>query len=226
MDETKFPPNSRTGRIENKAAPEPEKKPRVESVVTGKVIHRKTPLGKRFKELFVGGDASSVANYILFEVLLPAARDAISDAVSQGVDRMIYGESRRPSRPGYRPGGSSNYTPYNRYSSPGSNPPWRADRGHGDRPEDRRNVSRRARSTHDFGELVLPTRGEAEEVLDGLYSLLSQYEQATVSDFYDLCGITPEFTDEKYGWTSLEGSRASRTRDGWVLDLPKPEILR
>jgi len=217
MDDNNFPANSRVGRAKND---EEKSRPRPERVTTGKVERRKTPLGKRLKALFVGGDASSVGRYILFEVLLPAAKDAISEATSQGVDRMIFGENRRPggSRTHSRPSGNSSYTPYNRYAS---SPPWKADR----REEPRRETSRRSRASHDFGEIFLESRVEAEEVIGKLFDLVSQYGQATVSDLYDLVGMTPQFTDEKWGWNDLEGADTKRTRDGYILLLPPPEIL-
>lgn len=215
MDDDQFPANSRVGRVKNE-----ETKPKLDKITTGEVQKRKKPLGIRFRELFIGGDASSVGTYILFEVLLPAARDAISDAVAQGVDRMIYGESRRGglSRSGSRPSTTSNYTPYNRYSS---TPPWKADR----REDPRRDVTRRSRASHDFDEILLSSRAEADDVIEKLYELTSQYGQATVSDLYDLVGITPQFTDEKWGWLTMQGSDVRRTRDGYVLILPKPETL-
>ena len=215
MDEDQFPTNSRVGRAKNN---EEESRPKVERITTGKVERRKTPLGKRFKDMFVGGDASSVGSYILFEVLLPAAKDAISDAVSQGMDRLIFGDSRRSSsRSNSRPGTSS-YTPYNRYAS---TPPWKADR----REDPRRDVSRRSRASHDFGEILLGSRIEADEVIEKLYELCSQYGQATVADMYNLVGVTPQFTDEKWGWIDMQGTDVKRTRDGYMLILPRPETL-
>ena len=56
-----------------------------------------------------------------------------------------------------------------------------------------------------------------------MYDLVNSYDSATVADFYDLVGITSEFTDNKWGWTNLHGSRVIRARDGYLLDLPKPE---
>jgi len=152
-------------------------------------------------------------------VLLPAAKDAVSDAVSQGMDRLIFGESRRSgSRSSSRPG-TSGYTAYNRYSSTA---PWKNDRREDPRTRD---VSRKSRASHDFGEILLGSRIEADDVIEKLYELCSQYGQATVADMYDLVGITPQFTDEKWGWTEMQGADIKRTRDGYVLILPRPETL-
>lgn len=218
-----FPSNSRRREPEKAPTPPPKKQEekKVEKVTTGEVISRKKPLGKRMKELLVGGDANSVGRYVFFEVLLPAAKDTIADVVTQGVERMIFGEARSTSRrTGSRPGGSSGYTSYNRYYS---TPPW--DQKGARREEPRREISRRARSSHDFDEIILATRAEANEVLDRLFDLVSRYDQATVSDLYELVGLSGNFVDEKWGWTDLRGSGVTRVTDGYLLDLPRPESL-
>lgn len=212
MDE--FPSNSH----KTKAAPEENTEPakKIEQVTTGVVVTRKKPLGKRFVETFFGGDTKGVMNYVMIDVLLPAAKDMIADAVSQGIERMIFGEARSTSRrTGVRPGGHSSYVSYNRF----------APNNQQSRREEPRNISRRSRASHDFDEIILATRVEAETVIDRLFDIISRYEQATVSDLYELVGVSGNFTDEKYGWTDIRGATVVRTRNGYLLDLPKPEQL-
>lgn len=213
--DSEFPSNRKTEKPapRNKAT---EKK--VEQVVQSEVVRRKKPLGKRFTEHFVGGDARSVWGYVAFDVLIPAAKDMFADAVSQGVERMIFGEARSTSRrTGARPGGS--YVSYNRYSA--------GSRKIGGPPDDRsrHELSRRARASHDFDEIILGTRVEADEVIDRLFDLVSKYEAATVADLYDLVGISGSYTDDKWGWLDLRGAGVTRVRNGYLLDLPKPEPL-
>ena len=83
-------------------------------------------------------------------------------------------------------------------------------------------MSRRARGSHDFADIILATRVEAEEVIDKLFSLVSQYEQATVGDLYEMLGVERSFTDEKWGWDDLRGAGVSRISSGYLLDLPRP----
>jgi hypothetical protein len=78
---------------------------------------------------------------------------------------------------------------------------------------------------HDFNEIILATRVEAEEVLDRLFDILNKYQTVSVSDLYELVGITANFTDEKWGWTELRGSQVAKVRNGYLLDLPRPEPL-
>lgn len=209
-----FPANSHRA---NNPRPEPNTSKKVEKVAVGDVVRRKRSLGKRFKETFVGGNAKGVWEYVTLDVLIPAAKNMFADAFSEGMERMIFGESRSSSRRGgYRPGsqGGNGYVSYNRYSA--SSP----------RQEERTpTVSRRGRAAHDFDEIILGTRVEAEEVIDRLFDLVSQYELATVADLYTLVGVAGHYTDEKWGWTSLPGAGVTHVRNGYLLDLPKPEPI-
>jgi hypothetical protein len=211
VDKEAKPVYTRTTKTVKETVAPAEEPKKVESVVTGKVVRRKQPIGKRFFQTFFGGDAKSVAGFVMMDVLLPSAKDMIFEAFTQGMQRTLFGESgpgatRRPgaSRPGY--------TPYNRM-------------GAGTRPAEPREISRAARSQHNFDEILLATRVEAETVIDRLYDLIERYEEASVADLYDLVEISGDFTDAKWGWKSLTGARAVRTRDGYLLDLPRPENL-
>src|SRR5690606_6792083 len=96
---------------------------------------------------------------------------------------------------------------------------YRADRN------EPRQLSKQGRATHDFDEIILASRGEAEMVLDQLSEAIENYDTATVSDLYALVGITGAFTDDKYGWTNLAEASVSSVRDGFLLNLPKPVPL-
>jgi len=197
---------------------EPEEPKKIEKVVEGRVIVRKKPLGKRFIETFVGGDMRTVGSYVMMEVLLPAVKDTIADAMTQGVERMLFGEARSTSRrSGARPGTYNGYVSYNRYS-----PSSRSSLG---RMGEDRGPSRRARARHDFNEIILQTRAEAEEVIDRLFDLVSRYDQATVADLYELVGVTGNYTDDKWGWSDIRGAGVTRITNGYLLDLPRPEAL-
>ncbi len=88
----------------------------------------------------------------------------------------------------------------------------------------RRTLSRQARARMTFDEIVIPSRQEAEEVLERMYDMLSQYGMVSVADLCALTGITASHTDVKWGWQALTGARAQRLRHGgFVLDLPDPE---
>lgn len=206
MEPSEFPPNSEA----SKSRAEKD----ITRVTSGETVRRKKPLRKQFSETFVAGDMRSAIRYVMFDVLLPAAKDMVVDAGSSGIERLIFGETRR--RAATPPqSGPTGYVSYNRMAMGAASrlsSPARA-------------MSRRARSRHDFDEIILDSRTEAEEVIDRLFDLVSRYETATVADLYELVGLESSHTDHKWGWTDVRGAGVSRVRDGYLLDLPEPHPI-
>jgi hypothetical protein len=186
-------------------------RPRPTPVVTGEARTRKRGFAARSG--IIGDSAQNVGHYLASDVLLPALKSLVSDIVSQGVDRLLFGDSRPRQSTGSRPG----YTSYNRISTTTTRPTEYGGR----------EISRRARAVHDFDEIILATRAEAEDVLTALRDIVDKFECATIVDLYDLVDITGSFTDNKWGWYAEDLRRVgiSRIRDGFVLDLPKPQAL-
>jgi len=206
MEPSEFPPNSDASR--RNVAEEKEINP----VVKSGAVRRRKSLRRQFSETFVAGDFRSATQYVVLDVLLPAAKDMILEAVNAGMEKLILGESRRR---GMRTpqSGPTGYVTYNRYSSPSR------------LTSPQRVLSRQARARHNFDEIVLEDRSEAEEVIDRLYDLVSRYESASVADLYELVGLASSHTDHKWGWSDLHGAGVSRIRGGYLLDLPEPEPL-
>lgn len=209
-----FPSNSREPR---KSEPIKREEKVVLRVVEGDVVRRKKSLTTRFREMFLGDDTKGVFEYVLGDVLVPALKDMITDSVSQGMERLIFGNARPNNRRGgSRPGAFGNNSGpvnYNRYA--GSN---RESSQSG-------TMSRRARASHDFDDIILATRGEAEQVIDQLTSILEKYEIVSVRDLYETVGVEFHHTDEKWGWTNLREARVTRVSNGYLLDLPKTEPI-
>lgn len=205
-----FPGNSKRPHTE-RSREEPRQ---VERVVQGEAVRRKTPIGRRFTQNILGGDAQSVWGYMFGEVLIPAARDMIADALTGGVERAIFGDGARHRGRSHR--GSSGRVDYHGASNRSRSIL---------REEPRRELSRRSRSTHNFDEIILDKRVEAEEVLDRLDASLDKYDSVSVAEFYDLCGVTSSYTDQKYGWTSLAGASIRHVRGGYLIQMPPPEPL-
>jgi len=199
--------------------PDPVVEPKViEQVTESAVIRRKTPLAKRFTNVFIAGDSDNVMRYVLMDVLLPGARDMLVDGITEYVERMIYGEKRSRSR-GIRPTGSTGvpgYVSYNRFANQ-SKPSHEAPRA---------GISAKARATHNFDEIIIDSRPEAMLVLERLSDLIDRYEQATVADFYELVGETGSFADQKWGWDNIRDADIQRVRDGYLIRLPMPIDLK
>jgi hypothetical protein len=194
--------------------PKPEAK-KVEKVIRGEAIRRKKSPGKRFRELFFSGDAKSALGTIFTEVLVPRMKDTIQDVFEQGLANMLWGDDRSMRRRhGFRPS-PYGYFDYSRPSRSMRDP----------RHEESRGLSRRARLSHDFDEIILETRAEATEVIDQLFELISRFNVATVADLYDLVGIESNYIDRKWGWEDIRGAGVSHIKGGYLLDLPRPDPL-
>lgn len=196
MENIEYKPNSNKYKEEKKS----EKK--VEKVVNGKVKVKKKNEFSKIKDVFISEDVANVKSYIFMDVLVPAMKKAISDIVTDGISMILYGDSGR--------GKKRSDTYYVSY-----------DKKYNDRRDDRRYDRDRVRNRYNLDDIVLETRGEAEEVLTRMDELISAYGIASVADLYDLVGINCDYTDNKYGWTNLRNAEAIRVRDGYVLKLPK-----
>lgn len=211
-----FPSNA---RVRREPARETSKS-RVEPITTSTpVTVRKKNFGRRMVEAFVGGEPRSVGSFVMLDVLLPAARDMIADGFTQMIEGVVYGEGRSTSRrTGNRftsSAGGLNSGRYHRMAS-----------SRFDARPDPREPARARQQSFDYEDLVFGRRVEAEEVLDRLFAVIQEYEAATVRDLHEICRINSPYTTEKWGWSDISSAKIDRIRDGYVLDLPRPEPLR
>ena len=205
MSTEEFPPNSDKSKLGEK-----EEK-RVDPVVNSPVVRRKRSLGKRFRDIFFSGDAKSALAFGFYDTVVPGARELLFDFGRDTLEKLIMGTTRRQRN--MPPSGPGGYVTYNMRPQTIQ------------RHQMSRTMSRGARVRHDFDEIILETRRDAEEVLERLYDLVSQHGSASVGDLYDLVGVKASHTDEKWGWEDLHGADVTRTRGGYLLDLPNPEPL-
>lgn len=206
-----YPSNSNKAKQADLTAVEGARKERPpnEKVVNGVVTRRKS-------------SGNGVIGFIISEVLIPSSKkllsdivtqgfDMIGDAVQQGIHRKMFGDSMPLPRSGSRSG----YTSYNRVNRPSV----------GVSTYGNREISRHSRANHNFDEIILSDRTEAEEVIERLRDLVDRFEQATVNDLYEIIGIEGSFTDDKWGWTNLRRAGIRAIRGGYLLDLPRTEAL-
>jgi hypothetical protein len=207
-----FPSNSQRHRG-------PSEPKRIERVTSAEAVRRKRGLGRQFKDTFIGGDARTAFSYMIVDIMIPSMKDSVVDALQGGIEKWLVGEvdsrrSRRYSSPnGYNNVGHVDYRGMGMRSAPAKSPSPRM-------------LSRSSRARGVFDELIIPTRQEAEEVIDRMFDILSRYGAVSVADLYELTGIQSQHTDMKWGWIGLPGARAVRLRQGgYLLDLPEPEAF-
>lgn len=179
---------------------------KVEQIVTAPVKTKKKSVWSKIKEEFISEDGKTVGDYILLDVLIPAAKKTISDSVTNAVDMVLYG-GRAPKRNDI-PGSRVSYRTY--YESNQRNSYYSTPR-----------VS--SVSDYSYDEIIFQNRGDADAVLNELHDIIHRYGLAKVADFKDLAGVNGSFTDNKYGWTDLRYASIKRERNGgYFIDLPRP----
>ena len=197
MDEYK--PNSHASKREVSLGD----KEKVQKVVPGAVKTKKKNEFRKFTDIFIAEDAKNVKSYVFMDVIVPAIKKAIADVVTDGISMLLFGTSKRGEK-----------------SSAASKVSYRSyyDR----RDDDRRTTSStRTRNAYDYDDIILESRGEAEDVLSRMDELIETYGVVSVADLYDLVGISGNYTDNKYGWSNIRNAEPVRVQDGYMLKLPK-----
>ncbi len=174
----------------------PEKK--IDKVVSNAKVKKKGIFSD-----FINNDIPSIWEYVGREVLVPAIKKFITEAISNGLDMLLYGETNHSS-PKQRRTNASNVS-YQAY--------YGRDKGE----YNRSSFNRR----YDPDSVIIDSRGEAENVLSCMDEMLGTYGVVSVADFYELCGVDSNYTDNNYGWTDIRSAQIVRTRDGYIIKLPK-----
>lgn len=215
IDNKDFPSNSNSKKqlavAESAIAPK-----KVEKIVTGQVVKKRNSLGNSITQTLFGNDARSVISYVLHDVLIPAAKSTLSEMVSGGIEMLLFGDSQSRNRSSRMDRGRT-YVSYGKF--------YKDREGRNDRVISRNDTPFRSIARSKYEDVVLETRGEAEEVVSNLIELIEQYDVATIADFYDLVGVDGDFSDNKYGWTNLSRATVSRVREGYIINFPKPRPI-
>ena len=180
----------------------------IEAVAQGTKVSKSKSKARRIAEIFVGGDLKETAEHVRDDVAIPALKNFLYDSLSEGLQRILWGETKNDRRR------NSTHRDYVGYSRRAREP----------RPT-RQTNTRYSRVDQGFDDIVLATRAEAESVLSRMYDLIERYNMVTVAEFYSLVGISAEFTDENWGWRDLRSANIQHIRDGFRINLPKPEEL-
>ena len=175
--------NSHKMKDEQKTLPDKSsEEKKIEKVISGSAKSKKKGEMQKFADVFISEDVGNVKNYIFMEVLVPAVKKAISDIVTNGVDMILYGETRQ------KKNSNTTKVSYGKYYG-------------NSREQEQRSSSYRqsGRTGFDYDEIIFETRGDAESVLDAMNEIISQYGVVSVGDLYDLADVsTDNFAVNKY----------------------------
>ena len=190
--------NSEKSKREGTQAPAEKK------VISGE-IRENTSLKSKIKSTFLGGDISSVRDYIIDEVILPNVVDGLMNAVNGAISIWFHRDPVARRR-------GDDRVAYNAISSSKST------------KTHEREIA--TRNSTDISEICLESRADAINVINYLRDRIEDYNAATVADFYDAIGASSNFTDNDYGWNNLDAAYISQSRDGYSVILPKVKYLK
>ena len=179
----------------------------------GRVTEKKKTIGERIAENFISTDKEEIREHVVFDVIIPVIKTVIEDIVHMflyggGSDSRIIRE-RGESRPRYV------------YYSQKSDDRRRRD----DEPISHRGNRR--------PELIFNRRSDAEQVLSGMCEFIDDYGKATRKDFYNVVfevsdgelNFPTDYTMTRYGWRDLSTASVVQVREGYLLKMPRAEVL-
>lgn len=189
----------------------PEKK-----VIAKAKVQKKSAIKEALRTFFAQ-DLPEIAEHLVIDVAIPAAKNAITDMVTQGIQQLLYGnvDPRRRNTSGY----TSGYTSY----SSTSRSDW--GRGYYDSHRTERREPRQPKPTN-VEDLVFDTRGDAVDVIEYVAEQIEEYGQVSVADLLSSVGIQPRYTDERWGWTTIDAFEIRQIREGWLVSADRPEPLK
>ncbi len=190
-----YKPNSHRSKEE---AAESTNNKRIKKVISGKAKTKPNEM-RKLSGLILSDDISNVKSYVFSDVLIPAIKNAISDVIIEATTALFGGNKNRSGRSGR-----------------GSSPSYRSYYDDRDRP-----VARSGSSRFDYDDISFDTRADAELVREQMSDIVGQYGMVTVADMYDLAGLTPPYTAQRYGWYNIRTAEVIRGRDGYYLKMPK-----
>lgn len=216
IDKDEFPSVSIAPTRETKRTVEFEETPteRRRPIVTkGNAVIKKKGIIASIASLFVGG-TENVGSYILYDILLPAAKNTIQEMITSGIDMLLNGAETPSSRRIGRERGRTQHISYGNYYDPRSN--YRRDAS----------AIGARRDRFDLDSIFFRHGQEASDVLELMGDRMEMYGWITVADYYDLCGVEgASWALQKYGWNDLATSFIRNTREGYLIVLPDPKEI-
>ena len=202
-----------------------EEKKKLEPVIDGtNVVVKKKSKGQRAVESFLGQEAESVRDHIVDDLIIPSAKDAMSnmcgsivdffnDMFHEFIDAIFFGTSGETTRTK----ASETYVSYQGYYS-NKNKKRSI-------PEKKSEYSR-----HSIEELEYPSFETALKVRNDLVDTIENYGQASVADLFSLSEQTLDWAEYKekdgIGWTDPSAIGKPRRRRGrYIIPLPRPVRL-
>jgi hypothetical protein len=196
----------------------PKEKEKLQKIVQAQPTKVKRGLLGRLFTGIVGPDGlPSIGAYVNEEIIKPAVKGIIYDAITSGLGRALNMDYRNP---------RTGHTQYNRVSTTqGGGRRYSNMYNQRNEPEERRQPVRTSR--YGVNEYVITDRYDAANVLTSLTEAADRYDNVSVADYYDLIGEPSQYTDNNYGWTidSIVHATIMPVRGGYIIKFPPVEVL-
>lgn len=189
--------------------------PKVQPEVEGaKLVKR--PASKRFKDFLLAESPKDIAGRVARESLWPKSKQLFFDTFMQVLGQSIGVESSSVSpllRGTTLRGGVQTYQGI---SPTMASPMTQAMMANQNRP---------VPPIGGYQDVAFESMQQAETLLAYLIDLLQQYHRVTVADLYEVARFPTMPSHENMGWTDLSTARITKSREGFLLELPRPTIL-
>lgn len=191
-----------------------EKKREIKAVTTS-TVKSKSKM-QRVMDNFVHRNTESIKDYVIETVLIPAITSGISGIGDIIIDSLIEGVGNLFESGGFdiHRDHKSSTTSYSEY--------YRKRHRHG---KDDRDEEYEGNKRLSYDEIVVPTRSKAEAVIAELKLIIREDGRATVAQLFETVEQLPTWTDNNWGWRSLDSADWVKVRDGYLLKFPQPKKL-
>lgn len=198
-------------------------KKKLDKLIDVQPVKRKRGLMSRLVSGVLGPEGlPGIGSYVNDEIIVPAIKNIIVDAVTSGINMVMYGDSKP------RGGGHAGYS-RNRSSSSSYRPTTNYQSRYAQtEPAEQRRAQPRS-SRYGVDEYIIDERFDAAHVLTALTEYADMYETVSIADYYELIGVPSQHTDNTYGWTMESILEASvvpiRGGQGYIIKFPPVEVI-
>lgn len=182
----------------------------IKPVVDKKAETKKKSEVSKFKDHLINEELPKTRNHIIYDILIPRAKQIILDSFAALL------------------GGS--YSNTNTSNQNGSRVRTSYNNMYNQQP---RRETRPIGSAFDYDDIIFDSRIDAQAVLDGMIDLMHEYGRVSVSDMYELAGITDcPSTYVNWGWALnsrsdlRDNAQVRRSGDYYVVACGRPEQIR
>ena len=193
-----YQPNSHKFKEEQRDTNDKKELKKVVTDGTAKV--KKKSEARKLLDVFVSEDIPNIKQFVIMDVIVPTIKKTIVDVV----ETIFLGGPSNHRR-------SSNTTDKISY------------RNYYERKDDGGRYYNNSRSTSgfDYDDIIFPSRGVADAMIDEMSNVIERYGFVSVGDMYDMAELSAPYTSYKYGWHSVRDAEIVRVAEGYVIKMPK-----